>query len=137
MLYFPRVLCAFGITCTFGICLWLRTVPFTSASLLPSTALAHGRYCMNELEVLNQCCSGYMDSEIECRWCRNSRCFLKKQGDLIYLFGTACNTGDPGSIPGSGRFPWRRKWQPTQYFRLENPKDRGAWGATVHQITKS
>ena len=21
--------------------------------------------------------------------------------------------GDPGSIPGSGRFPWRRKWQPT------------------------
>ena len=26
---------------------------------------------------------------------------------------SACNAGDPGSIPGSGRFPWRRKWQPT------------------------
>ena len=26
---------------------------------------------------------------------------------------SACNAGDPGSIPGSGRFPWRREWQPT------------------------
>ena len=26
---------------------------------------------------------------------------------------SAYNAGDPGSIPGSGRFPWRRKWQPT------------------------
>ena len=22
-------------------------------------------------------------------------------------------SGDAGLIPGSGRFPWRRKWQPT------------------------
>ena len=26
---------------------------------------------------------------------------------------SACNVGDRGSIPGLGRFPWRRKWQPT------------------------
>ena len=26
---------------------------------------------------------------------------------------SACNVGDLGSIPGSGRFPWRRKWLPT------------------------
>ena len=26
---------------------------------------------------------------------------------------SACNAGDPGSIPRSGRFPWRRQWQPT------------------------
>ena len=26
---------------------------------------------------------------------------------------STCNAGDPGSIPGSGRFPWRRKWQPS------------------------
>ena len=71
---------------------------------------------MDELEVLNQCCSGYMDSEIACHWCRNSRCFLNKQGDLIYVFGTACNEGDPGLIPGSGRFPWRREWQLTPVF---------------------
>ena len=25
---------------------------------------------------------------------------------------------------------------PLQYFRLENPMDRGAWWATVHRVTK-
>ena len=29
---------------------------------------------------------------------------------------SACNAGDLGSIPGSGRFPWRRKWRPTPVF---------------------
>ena len=31
---------------------------------------------------------------------------------------SAYNVGDPGSIPGSwvGKFPWRRKWQPTPVF---------------------
>ena len=29
---------------------------------------------------------------------------------------SACNAGDQGSIPGLGRFPWRRKWQPTPVF---------------------
>ena len=29
---------------------------------------------------------------------------------------SACNSGDPGSVPGSGRFPWRREWQPTPVF---------------------
>ena len=26
------------------------------------------------------------------------------------------NAGATGSIPGSGRFPWRKKWQPTPVF---------------------
>ena len=26
------------------------------------------------------------------------------------------HVGDGGSIPGSGRVPWRRKWQPTPVF---------------------
>ena len=26
---------------------------------------------------------------------------------------SACNVGDLGLIPGSGRFSWRRKWQST------------------------
>ena len=26
---------------------------------------------------------------------------------------SACNVGDPGSIPWVGKIPWRRKWQPT------------------------
>ena len=29
---------------------------------------------------------------------------------------SAHNAGDLGSIPGSGRFPWRRKWQLTPVF---------------------
>ena len=29
---------------------------------------------------------------------------------------SACNTGDLGSIPGKGRFPWRKAWQPTPVF---------------------
>ena len=28
----------------------------------------------------------------------------------------AGDAGDTGSIPGSGRFPWRRAWQPTLVF---------------------
>ena len=28
----------------------------------------------------------------------------------------AGDTRDTGSIPGSGRFPWRRKWQPIPVF---------------------
>ena len=29
---------------------------------------------------------------------------------------SACNAGDPGSIPGSGRFPWRWNRLPTPVF---------------------
>ena len=29
---------------------------------------------------------------------------------------STCNARDLGSIPGSGRFPWRREWQPTPVF---------------------
>ena len=32
--------------------------------------------------------------------------------------------------------PWRRRWQPIPVFLLENPVDRGTWGATVHRATK-
>ena len=41
---------------------------------------------------------------------------------------SACNAGDPGSIPGSGRSPGGNG-NPLQYPRLENPMDRGAWQA--------
>ena len=29
---------------------------------------------------------------------------------------SACQAGDMGSSPRLGRFPWRRKWQPTAVF---------------------
>ena len=50
---------------------------------------------------------------------------------------SACNVGDPGSIPGSGRSPGEVNGYPLQYSCLENPMDRGAWQATVHGVTKS
>ena len=49
---------------------------------------------------------------------------------------SACNSGDVGLIPGSGKIPWRRKWQPYQYSYLENPMERGAWWDTVHGVTR-
>ena len=39
----------------------------------------------------------------------------------------ACNAGDLGSIPGSGRSPEERNGNPFQYPCLENPIDREAW----------
>ena len=50
---------------------------------------------------------------------------------------SACNTGDPGSIPGSGRSSREGNGSPLQYSCLENPMDRGAWQATVCGIAKS
>ena len=49
---------------------------------------------------------------------------------------SACNAGDPVSIPGWGRSPGGNG-NPLQYSCLENPMDRGAWRATVHRVTKS
>ena len=40
---------------------------------------------------------------------------------------SACNTGDPGSIPGLGRSPGEGNGNPLQYSCLENPRDGGAW----------
>ena len=50
---------------------------------------------------------------------------------------SACNVGDPGSIPGSARSPGEGNGHPLQYSCLENPMDRGAWQATVHGVAKS
>ena len=47
------------------------------------------------------------------------------------------NAGDVDSIPGSGRSPGAGHSNPLQYSCLENPTDRGAWTATVHEVTKS
>ena len=42
-----------------------------------------------------------------------------------------------GSIPGSGRSPGGGSGNPLQYSYLENPMDRGAWGATIHGVAQS
>ena len=50
---------------------------------------------------------------------------------------SACNAGDLGLIPGLGRFPRGGHGSPLQYSCLENPMDRGAWGAAVRGVVKS
>ena len=50
---------------------------------------------------------------------------------------SACNEGDPGTLPGSERSPGEGIGYPLQYSCLENSMDRGAWQATVHGVTKS
>ena len=47
---------------------------------------------------------------------------------------TACNAGDPSSIPGSGRSSGEGNVNP---LLVENSMDRGAWRATVHGVPKS
>ena len=50
---------------------------------------------------------------------------------------SACNVGDLGPIPGSGRSPGERNGSPLRYSCLVNPMDGGAWWATVHGVAKS
>ena len=47
------------------------------------------------------------------------------------------NAGDQGSIPGLGRSPGEENGNPLQYSCLENPMDRGARRATVHEVAES
>ena len=50
---------------------------------------------------------------------------------------SACNAGDPGLIPGSGRSPGERNGNPLWYSCLENSMDRGGWQVIVHGVAKS
>ena len=44
---------------------------------------------------------------------------------------------DLSLIPGLGRFPGGGHSYPLQYSCLENPMDRGTWGAVVQRVAKS
>ena len=50
---------------------------------------------------------------------------------------SACSAGDLDSIPGLGRSPGEGNGNPLQNSCLKNPIGRGAWQATVHEVTKS
>ena len=49
---------------------------------------------------------------------------------------SACNAGDLGSIPGSGRSPGEGNGNPLQCSCLENSTVRGAQQATVHGLAR-
>ena len=46
------------------------------------------------------------------------------------------NAEDMNLIPDPGRFPREGNGNPLQYSCLENPMDRGAWQATVHEAAE-
>ena len=50
---------------------------------------------------------------------------------------SACSVGDLGSSPGLGRSSGEGNGNLLQYSCLENSTDRGAWWATIHEVTKS
>ena len=79
--------------------------------------------------------------KVEDTWCYLSKSFRAKL-ELGFPGGSevkvsACNVGDLGSIPGSGRSPGEGNGNPLQYSGLENPMDGGAWWATAHGVAKS
>ena len=57
-------------------------------------------------------------------------------GSVVKNLCNAGGTGNSGSIPGSGRSPRGGNGNPLQYFCLENPVDRGACWARVHEVAK-
>ena len=50
---------------------------------------------------------------------------------------SACNVGDLGSVPGSGRSSGGGQGNPLQYSCLENPTDRGTWWTTVYGVANN
>ena len=48
------------------------------------------------------------------RYC-SKRLFIRVS-EVAQSQESVCNAGDTDSIPGLGRFPWRRKWQPAPIF---------------------
>ena len=49
---------------------------------------------------------------------------------------SACNAGDLGLMPGSGRSPGEGNGNPLQCSCMRNPMDREAWWAIVHGDAK-
>ena len=66
-----------------------------------------------------------------------------REGFLKTLYGdsdskeSTCNAEDLDLIPGLGGSPEEENGNQLQYSGLENSMDRGAWKATVHDVTKS
>ena len=80
-------------------------------------------------------------------WRWSDICWMRKIKSIhISILGFSCgsdgkasaqNSGDSGSIPGSGRSPGEGHGNPLQNSCLETSMDGGAWWATVHGVTKS
>ena len=79
---------------------------------------------------------------IQLLWENNLKSFFWKSLNRDFpgcseVKASACNAGDLGLTPGSGRPLGEGNGNPFQYSCLENPMDGGAWWATVHRVAKS
>ena len=93
---------------------------------------------MGAIERCGKYYSGVITEAMEgivCREMQGSR--EKVLGMDIFPSGLVVKDPDVGSTPGSGRSPGEGNGNPLQYFSLKNPRDRGAWWATVHGVAKS
>ena len=54
----------------------------------------------------------------------------------LFSFWLPCFSNSVKIIPDPYDNWWRRKWQPTRVFLLDNPMDRGDWWTTVHGVVK-
>ena len=106
------------------ICFSLNYIPISSSRGTQSTksAATHSFLCSLELPSMQR----------DCPLLTPSTCFPRSSVGKE----SACSSGDPGLIPGSGRSPGEGNGNPLQYSRLENPMDRGAWQVTVHGVTR-
>ena len=83
--------------------------------------------------------SNYVEASLIC-WFGGMRHGIKiiSGGTVVKnLPSKAGDTGDAVLMPGLGRSPGEGTGNSLQYPCLGNPMDRGAWGATVHGVTKS
>ena len=83
--------------------------------------------------------------------CRETRSLKQNSGSVKrYLYSeekkkpvgsdgkeSACNVGDPDSVPGLGRSPGEGNGNSLQYPCLKNSMDRGTRPATVYGVAKS
>ena len=78
---------------------------------------------------------GYTESDMtEATWQQHQQQGFPGGSDIRQ---SACNVGNPGSISGCRRAPGEGNGYPLQYSCLENPRDGGAWWASVYGVTES
>ena len=77
---------------------------YVNATLVTMEAYYHRVWCITSWN--QDCPEKYQQPQI-CSW------YHSNDRGASLVKESAWNAGDPSSIPGSGRFPWGRKWQPT------------------------
>ena len=132
---------------------YLRLLIFLSAIMIPACDSSSLAFCIMHISYMSRVTAltySFLNYEpMQCSMSSSKCCFLPciqdsqvKWTDIpislrIFQFvafpsgsvskESACNVGDLGSIPGSGRSPGEGNGNPLQYSGLENSMDRGVW----------